>query len=600
MAGNRSGPDIDSQFAENICHSNAALTYISQILMDEDDLDEHKKCMSLTSISYKAMEKELAGLLNNSTSSGLSETASSGVLKKFESENEVEKQKILTSQVMQVNEIDILSMESPERMAIDSEQYMTSNGFISTSLPHVPSYVGGSFTSFSISRQLTPDSSQVLLNEFLAQGEDPVESSLNGNQEVRADISLFQGNIRSGKSTHDDNLSKNNIDQQDSLLETSRRKNVFKNVWHHKSLHSFARPAARAQPKAVDSTDPASAGLIQMLVECAQAVSSNDVKEAGRLINDIRRQSSPFGSWKQRLAHYFVEALAARLSGAGPRLYISLQNYSPSVMEMLKALRVYLDRTPYIKIPHFYANEIILHACERESRLHIVDFGILYGIQWPSLIEALANRQGGPPRLRITGIEFPQPGFKPAGRVEETGRRLAEVASLCKVPFEYHALAIKWENIQPASLHLRHDDVLIVNCMFRLRHLMDETMMAESPRKILLEKIRSMNPKIFLQGDLNTGNNSPLGFMNRFHESLADYTNKFEAIDACIPRDSPERLLRDQRAGFKISPLHTRACNKVRDLLKMYHKNFGVSEHGGWLLLGWRGRPTHCVSAWQI
>ena len=86
--------------------------------------------------------------------------------------------------------------------------------------------------------------------------------------------------------------------------------------------------------------------------------------------------------------------------------------------------------------------------------MHIVDFGILYGFQWPSLIQSLASRPGGPPMLRITGIDFPQPGFRAAERIEETGRRLADYAKSFGVPFEYHAIATKWENLDVEELSL--------------------------------------------------------------------------------------------------------------------------------------------------
>ena len=65
-----------------------------------------------------------------------------------------------------------------------------------------------------------------------------------------------------------------------------------------------------------------------------------------------------------------------------------------------------------------------MNFVENETRLHIDDFGILYGFQWPSLIQQLSARPGGPPKLRITGIDLAEPGFRPAQRVEETRRRL--------------------------------------------------------------------------------------------------------------------------------------------------------------------------------
>jgi len=96
----------------------------------------------------------------------------------------------------------------------------------------------------------------------------------------------------------------------------------------------------------------------------------------------------------------------------------------------------------------------------------------------------------------VSGIDRPQPGFRPSERIQETGRRLARVADHVGVPFEFHAIAEKWEAITPAHLFLRNDEVLAVNCMFRLRHLLDESVMAASPRNLVLSRIRSMNPKV--------------------------------------------------------------------------------------------------------
>lgn len=95
----------------------------------------------------------------------------------------------------------------------------------------------------------------------------------------------------------------------------------------------------------------------------------------------------------------------------------------------------------------------------------------------------------------MAGIDV-QPGKKPSSRILEAGARLAEFAKLWGVPFEFHVLADKWESITPAQLCLRSDEVLAVHCQNRLRNLLDESIMAASPRKIVLDRIRSMNPKV--------------------------------------------------------------------------------------------------------
>ncbi|KAJ0962443.1 hypothetical protein J5N97_030271 [Dioscorea zingiberensis] len=104
---------------------------------------------------------------------------------------------------------------------------------------------------------------------------------------------------------------------------------------------------------------------------------------------------------------------------------------------------------------------------------------------------------------RITGIDVPQPGFRPTERIEETGRRLANYASSFRVPFEYCSISSKWETIRVEDLKLDKDEVLIVNCLYRFRNLVDETVVVDSPRNKVLNTIRKANPDVFIHGIVN-------------------------------------------------------------------------------------------------
>ncbi|KAG6547561.1 hypothetical protein Mapa_011009 [Marchantia paleacea] len=371
--------------------------------------------------------------------------------------------------------------------------------------------------------------------------------------------------------------------------------------------------------------------LYPILMECAQAVSRDDVRQAHQLINRLRELSSPSGDGGQRLVHYFVEALVARLSGTGGRLYTALSSNMPSAMEMLKAYKLFVQCNPLPKIAHYFANKTIFDAVKGAKAVHIVDFGILYGVQWPCLIHALSSRPEGPPHLRITGIDFAQPGFKSTERIEDTGRRLAEKAKIMGIEFEYQAIAGKWEQIQPAQLNLRQDEVLIVNSMFRLRNLLDETVMASSPRKMLLNKIHSLNPELFVTGIVNAGYNTPF-FMARFREAVNHYAAVFDAIHSAVPPiaelrlfsereilgreilnviacEGVERLERAENftqwqsritnAGFKQQPLDSAVIDKAREILNPFHKEFGVTQVGNWMLSGWKDRVLHGLTAWK-
>ncbi|XP_077238991.1 GRAS family transcription factor [Tasmannia lanceolata] len=371
--------------------------------------------------------------------------------------------------------------------------------------------------------------------------------------------------------------------------------------------------------------------LRSLLVQCAQAVAVDDRRTANELLKQIRQHSSPFGDGSQRLAHCFADYLEARLTGTGGQIYTALSNKRTTAYDVLKAYQLYLAACPFRKVSHFFANMTIANAVENATRLHIIDFGIYYGFQWPCVIQRLSRRPGGPPKLRITGIDLPQPGFWPWERVEETGRRLADYASSFNVPFEYTAIAQEWETIRIEDLKLDKDEVLVVNCMYRLKTLVDETVVFDSPRNIVLNTIRKMNPDIFIHGIVNGAYSAPF-FMTRFREALFHFSALFDMLETNVPREHPERIVlereifgrealniiscegssrverpetykqwqvRTLRAGFKQCPLNPDILKKVRDKVKSsYHKDFIIDEDGHWMLQGWKGRIIFAITTW--
>lgn len=372
----------------------------------------------------------------------------------------------------------------------------------------------------------------------------------------------------------------------------------------------------------------ASVDLWTLLTQCAQAVGSYDQRNANEILKQIRQHSSPFGDGLQRLAHYFADGLESRLAAGTPK-YKLLQ--SSSAADMLKAYKVYITASPFQRMSNFLANRTILKLVQNETSLHIIDFGIFYGFQWPCLIQRLSERPGGPPRLRITGIDLPQPGFRPAERVEETGRRLVKYCKRFGVPFEYNCLAQKWDTIKLEDLKINREEVTVVNCLYRLKNLSDETVSVNCPRDAVLRLIRRINPNIFIHGVVNGTYNAPF-FLTRFREALFHFSSLFDMIEANVPREDPYRLMfekglfgrdavnviacegververpetykqwqvRNRRAGFKQLPLATELLNRVKEMVKKeYHKDFVVNEDGKWVLQGWKGRILHGVSCW--
>ncbi|XP_047342244.1 scarecrow-like protein 9 [Impatiens glandulifera] len=372
--------------------------------------------------------------------------------------------------------------------------------------------------------------------------------------------------------------------------------------------------------------------LRNLLIHCAQAVAADDQRCANELLKQIRQHSSPFGDGNQRLAHCLADGLEARLAGTGSQIYKAFLSRKTSAVDYLKAYHLYLASCPFRKMSNFTSNKTIMLNAEKSTRLHVIDFGILYGFQWPTLIQRIAQREGGPPKLRITGIEFPQPGFRPAAGVEETGRRLKDYAKTFDVPFEYNAIAKNWDSITIQDLKLDDDEYVVVNCLYRSKNLHDETVLADSSRNIVLNLIRKINPNLFIHGVLNGSYNAPF-FVTRFREALFHYSALFDMLETNVPREYHERMLierevfgkealnviacegwerverpetykqwqvRNMRAGFAQVPFNRDIVEKaVWKVRTSYHKDFVIDEDSMWLLQGWKGRIIYALSCWK-
>ncbi|KAK1428709.1 hypothetical protein QVD17_17548 [Tagetes erecta] len=369
-----------------------------------------------------------------------------------------------------------------------------------------------------------------------------------------------------------------------------------------------------------------------LLVKCAQSVAANDRLAAYEQLKQIRQHASPSGDAPQRLANCFATGLEARLAGTGSQLYATKSAMTLSAAEKLKAYQVFLSACPFEKIAIFFANKVLYEAALTSSTLHIVDFGIAYGFQWPVLIKHLSQRPGGPPKLRITGIEFPKPGFRPAEGVEETGRRLADYCAKYKVPFEYNSIVTQhWEAIKIEDLKLQRNECLGVNTLIRFKNLYDESVMVDNPRDRVLKLIRDMKPDVFVQTIVNACSRAP-SFVARFKEALFYFSSMLDMFDATLDRKDEQRLNfekefcgreamnviacegaqlverpetykqweeRNSRAGLKIKPLSRELVSKLRASVKSgYHKDFAFDEDGKWVLQGWKGRILWASSCW--
>nr|XP_027191795.1 LOW QUALITY PROTEIN: scarecrow-like protein 14 [Cicer arietinum] len=390
----------------------------------------------------------------------------------------------------------------------------------------------------------------------------------------------------------------------------------------------------KACPKKQDRKHEETVDLRNLLLLCSQSVYVNDTINANELLKQINQHSSPFGDATQRLSHYFANGLDARLigDGTGAQTFFSSSSFKRiTAAKFLKAYQVHYISPPFKKLAYFFANKMIMKVAAKAESLHIIDFGILYGFQWPMLIKFLSNREYGPPKLRITGIEFPLPGFRPMEEFRRLVVVLQNIASVSMFPLSSMPASWNWETIRVEDLKIKSNEVVVVNSLMRFKNLLDESIEANSPRSAVLHLIRKINPDIFTQSIVNGSYNSPF-FSTWFREALFHFSAIYDMFDTVIQRENEWRMMiqkesvgreamnvvaceglerverpetykqwqvRNTRAGFKQLPLNSELMANFRtELRQWYHKDFVFDEDSNWMLQGWKGRILYASTCW--
>ncbi|XP_057953998.1 scarecrow-like protein 14 [Malania oleifera] len=372
--------------------------------------------------------------------------------------------------------------------------------------------------------------------------------------------------------------------------------------------------------------------LSDLLISCAEVQAGIDIRTTNKLLKEIRQHSSYIGVGSQRMAHYFANALEARLAGTGAQICADMFSKTPPPIDVLKFYRSFVFACPFRRICLNFANQYILDVTEKATKVHIIDFGTTFGFQWIIIVRDLLARVGGTPNLRIRGIEPPQHGPQKAQGVGETKHPMEKYFERFNISFEYKAIAKKWDTIQIDDIKINKDEVIVVNCLYQLENrLPDDTVALNSHRNIVIDLIRKINPKIFIHGVTNGSFNVPF-FVRRFQEAVYYYYACFDMTDKIFTLENPSRLMFEQRmlgqevvntiacegserivrpetykqwqarntnAGFKQLPLNRDLVKRLRaKLISMYHKDFMIEEDGHSMLLGWKGKILQALSCW--
>ncbi|KAF7805836.1 BTB/POZ domain-containing protein [Senna tora] len=399
----------------------------------------------------------------------------------------------------------------------------------------------------------------------------------------------------------------------------------------------------------------------KLLLHCASALESNDVTLAQQVMWVLNNVASPLGDTNQRLTSCFLRALVSRASRVCP-VPMSFNGRTTCIQRRLMSvteLAGYVDLIPWHSFGFSASNSAIFKAIHGFPRVHILDFSITHCMQWPTLIDALAKRPQGPPHLKIT-LPSTRPPVPPLVNIstQEVGLRLANFAKFRNVVFEfnvigqhstsselisnvnnneYYSSSFQFESLlsqlNAATLNLREDEALVINCQNWLRYLSDERkgsfQNSASARDSFINLIKSLNPRIVLLVDEDCDLSAP-SLTSRITTCFNYLWIPFDALETFLPKDSRQRVeyecdigqkiensisfegverierlesgvkmsQRMKNGGFFSVPFCDETVREVKGLLDEHASGWGMKREEDMLVLTWKGHNSVFATAW--
>ncbi|XVE76608.1 hypothetical protein DITRI_Ditri12bG0186700 [Diplodiscus trichospermus] len=202
--------------------------------------------------------------------------------------------------------------------------------------------------------------------------------------------------------------------------------------------------------------------IFHLLKAYGEATEKNQTELADVILSCVNEKASPIGETWERIAFNLAQDIQNQS-------YYLMQESSKNFEA---AFGAFYQIFPYGRFAHFAANSAILEAMPNDAdMLHIVDFDIGEGIQWPPLIEAMAWQHK---ILRLTSIRWGEEDLAGSPwRFEDTKRQLSEHARSLGLKLKVEEMGIQDLLDELKKMKKRGDgrEWLAFNCMVGLPHM---------------------------------------------------------------------------------------------------------------------------------
>jgi hypothetical protein len=377
----------------------------------------------------------------------------------------------------------------------------------------------------------------------------------------------------------------------------------------------------------------------QLLNPCASAITDGHLSRVQHFLYVLNELNSPSGDANHRLAFHGLRALTLHLSTTTSSSSAGHTFASTDSRFFQRSLLKFYEVSPWFAFPNNIANASILQILAEEPgwsrNLHILDIGVSHGVQWPTLLEALTRRPGGPPPLvRITVIAATvesdpnkETPFTIGPPGDNFSSRLLGFAKSMNVNLQINLLDNHpLQNLNAQVIKAAPDETLIVCAQFRVHHLNHNS---PDERTEFLRSLRRMEPKgVILSennmecscnscGDFATGFSRRVEYLWRFLDSTSSAFKGRECEERRLMEVEAAKALtntgdmnegkekwceRMRGVGFAGEVFGEDAIDGARALLRKYDSNWEMrmEEKDGFVGLWWKGQPVSFSSLWKL